>query len=73
MARISYLGKISVQNMFKCHMCSKPGRDRYKAVPSIPNLVDWKEIIICKNCSKREVGSKNKEEWNKIHDMGRDV
>ena len=54
-------------------MCSKPGRDRYQAVPSVSNLVDWKEIIICKNCAKREVGSKNKEEWTRIHDMGRNV
>ena len=54
-------------------MCSKPGRDRYQAVPSIPALADWKEMIICKNCAKREVGSKNKTEWNRIHDMGRDV
>ena len=65
--RIKYLGKVSVNNMFKCQTCTTMGRDRYSAIPQLPNLVDWNELIICKKCAKREVGSSNKKEWEKIH------
>ena len=65
--RIKYLGKASINNMFKCQMCTIRGRDRYSAVPQLPSLVDWNELIICKKCAKREVGSRNKKEWERIH------
>ena len=66
---ISYLGK----DGFLCEMCSQIGKDRYVATPDIPSLVEWKSINLCKKCAKREVGSKNKKRWDKIHDVGTDV
>ena len=66
---VKYLGK----EAFSCDMCSQIGREKYKAVPTIPSLVNWKEMSICKKCARREVGSKNKKGWDKVHDVGRNV
>jgi len=49
-------------------MCGQMSKEQYIAKPSIPSLVDWSEMAICKNCARREVGSKNKKEWNRIHE-----
>jgi ribosome-binding protein aMBF1 (putative translation factor) len=66
---ISYLGK----SFFSCQMCGERGREQYKAVPTIPALVEWKEMLVCKKCARREVGSRNKKGWDRLHDVGRNV
>ena len=66
--RIKYLGKVSVNNIFNCQMCEQISKEQYVAKPNIPSLVDWSEMTICKNCARREIGSKNKKEWNRIHE-----
>tara|TARA_Y100000310_G_scaffold330845_1_gene403235 strand:- start:527 stop:739 length:213 start_codon:yes stop_codon:yes gene_type:complete len=65
--RIKYLGKASVEDIFNCQMCGQISKEEYVARPSIPGLVNWSEMAVCKNCARREVGSKNKKEWNRIH------
>ena len=65
--RIKYLGKTSVEDIFNCQMCGQISKEEYVAKPSIPSLVDWSKLDVCKSCARREVGSKNKKEWSKIH------
>ena len=66
--RIKYLGRVNVDGMFNCKTCGQMSKEEYIATPSIPSLVDWSEIKVCKSCARREVGSKNKKEWSKIHE-----
>ena len=66
--RINYSGKLSINNMFKCEMCSSTDRDKYIATPEMPKLVHWYEMEICKKCARREIGSKNNKEWERIHE-----
>ena len=66
--RIKYLGKTGVGDIFNCQTCGQISKEQYVAKPSIPSLVDWSEMALCKNCARREVGSKNKKEWNRIHE-----
>ena len=66
--RIKYLGKVSVDDIFNCQICGQISKEAYTAKPSIPSLVNWSEISACKNCARREVGSKNKKEWSRIHE-----
>ena len=65
--RIKYLGKVSVNDIFNCQICRQIGKEKYIATPDMPKLVDWKELIVCKKCARREVGSKNKAKWEKLH------
>ena len=65
---IEYMGKLNVNDIFKCQMCGHKGRDKYIATPDIPALVDWKELFLCKKCAKRETGGKNNKKWNKLHE-----
>ena len=67
--RVSYLGK----NVFKCQMCGSYGKEQYTAKPHLPKLVDWDTLLLCKKCARREHGSKNIKEWNRLHDLGRNV
>ena len=60
---ISYIGK----RYFKCQICTKMAKEEYLATPSLSQLVDWKELKVCEKCAKREVGSRNKKQWEKIH------
>ena len=66
--RIKYLGKVGVKDIFNCQICGQTSKEEYIAKPSISGLVDWNEMAICKNCARREIGSKNKKEWSKIHE-----
>ena len=66
--QIKYSGKTGVNDIFKCQMCGGLSKDKYVATPSIPDLVDWKELKICKKCARREVGGKNGKLWNRIHE-----
>ena len=65
--RIKYLGKTSVEDIFNCQMCGQISKEEYVAKPSIASLVDWSEMSLCSKCARREVGSKNKKEWNRVH------
>ena len=65
---IKYLGKAGVNNIFNCQICGQISKEEYIAKPSIPSLVDWSELAVCKNCARREVGSKNKKKWSRIHE-----
>ena len=66
--RIKYLGKVSVNDVFSCQTCGQMSKEKYVATPSISSLVDWSEIKVCKNCARREVGSKNKKGWDNIYE-----
>ena len=66
--KISYLGKVNVNDIFGCQMCGHKGRDKYLATPESITLVDWREMHVCKKCAKREVGRRNAKKWNKIHE-----
>lgn len=48
-------------------MCNAFTKEKYLAVPHLPNLVDWYEMILCKKCARREVGSKRKKKWEALH------
>ena len=61
---ISYIGT----GYEKCDMCHSQTKEKYLALPHLPSLVDWSEMIICKKCARREVGSKNKKKWDTLHD-----
>ena len=72
---IKYSGKVGVNDIFKCQICGELGKDKYIATPSIPALVDWKKLTICKRCARREIGGKNKKGWDRVHERangGRD-
>ena len=49
-------------------MCHNPIKDKYLALPHLPKLVDWSEMILCKKCARRESGTKNKKKWDKLHE-----
>ena len=66
---VKYLGK----KVFKCGTCSEVAKEHYKAVPTIPALVEWKELAICRKCARRELGSKNKKGWDRLHDVATNV
>ena len=66
--RIKYLGKVSVNDIFKCQMCDHKGRERYVAEPEAVTLVDWDKLFLCKKCARREAGSRNAKKWNQIHE-----
>ena len=66
--KISYLGKVSVNDIFGCQMCGHKGREKYLATPEAVTLVDWREMHVCKKCAKREVGGRNAKKWNKLHE-----
>ena len=57
---VSYIGK----GLEICDMCKANTNQRYLAVPHLPDLVDWAELIICKKCAKRESGKKK---WKVIN------
>ena len=55
-----YIGRMKKFEYFECQRCSKNSTEKFKAVPTIPSLVDWKELYICKPCATKEAGTKNK-------------
>ena len=69
MDNLRYKGPVRM-GQFKCTFCAKMSRQEYLRRPNraIAHLMDdnrW--ISICKNCAKKEVGSKNKKGWEKLH------
>jgi|TARA_R100001530_G_scaffold101662_1_gene70706 deoxycytidylate deaminase len=72
MKHIIYEGKAKVSEIFPCQMCGKMSKFKYLKYihPAIQYLFKAEEKIplkICKICAKREVGSKNKKRWEKLH------
>ena len=72
MKHISYEGKVKVAEIFSCQMCGKISKFKYLKYihPAIQHLFKEEEKLplkICKICAKREIGSKNKRGWKKIH------
>lgn len=71
MRYIEYLGAVGI-NLFRCKMCDKLSKFKYLKFPhpAIINIMpeESKEgIVICRKCAKRELGSKNKIGWEKLH------
>tara|TARA_Y100000310_G_scaffold70470_1_gene66134 strand:+ start:363 stop:578 length:216 start_codon:yes stop_codon:yes gene_type:complete len=66
--RIKYSGKVNVKDIFNCQTCGQLSKEKYLAEPSISSLVDWSEMSLCPKCARREVGSKNKKGWDRIHE-----
>ena len=69
MDNLRYKGPVGM-DQFKCTFCSKMSKQEYLRRPNgaIAHLMDdnrW--VSICKNCAKKEVGSKNKKGWEKLH------
>ena len=60
---ISYIGK----GQDKCDMCSVTTNEKYLAQPHLPDLANWSEMILCKKCARREIGTKAKKKWEKMH------
>ena len=58
---ISYIGKGDE----RCDMCNTLTKQKYLAIPHLPALVDWSELVICKKCAKREAGKKKWKVLNK--------
>ena len=72
MRHIEYLGAVGI-NLFRCNMCSKLYKFKYLKFPH-PAIIDimpgeqQKGIEICRKCAKRELGSKNKIKWERLHE-----
>tara|TARA_Y100000310_G_C20509786_1_gene728233 strand:+ start:72 stop:308 length:237 start_codon:yes stop_codon:yes gene_type:complete len=70
---IVYEGPVKVSEFFPCQMCGKTSKFKYLKYihPAIQHLYKGEEKIplsICKQCAKREIGSKNKKGWNQLHE-----
>jgi len=63
---IKYIGKCKVEEIFSCELCSQISKVKFEATPSLPALVDWEKLDVCKKCAQRELGSKKK---NKLKAM----
>jgi hypothetical protein len=66
---LKYEGTFKMQP-FNCTTCGQRSTQKYllKPHPAVAKLLetrDWREI--CKKCAKREVGSKNKKGWERLH------
>ena len=69
---IAYEGKVTVDKMFPCEVCDKISKFKYLQYrhPAIQHLFTEEEKIpmkICRACAKREIGSKNKKGWERLH------
>ena len=69
---IIYKGALKVHEYFSCEMCGKTSKFEYLKYPhpAIQHLFKEEEktpMKICKACAKREIGSKNKKGWEKLH------
>ena len=72
MIHVSYEGKAKVDEFFPCQMCGKISKFKYLKYihPAIRHLFLGEEkppLKICRKCAKREIGSKNKKGWEKLH------
>ncbi len=63
---IEYIPKNNARS--RCQVCTTLGLNNYIARPSVKGLVDWKQLVLCKNCARKEYGSKNKIKWEKMHE-----
>jgi|TARA_Y100000310_G_C20525870_1_gene736002 hypothetical protein len=70
MRHIKFIGAVGV-NIFPCKMCGKNAKFKYMKYPHpavAELLTDREPLEICRKCAKREIGSKNKKAWDKIHE-----
>lgn len=70
MRHINFVGAVGV-NIFPCEMCGTMAKFKYMKYPhpAVVNfLIDKEPMEICRKCAKRELGSKNKKEWDAIHE-----
>jgi len=53
----------------KCEMCHEGimYKESFRYVPLLKKLVNYDELWICKDCAKREHGSKNKYKWKDLY------
>ena len=72
MRYIEYIGAVGI-NLFRCAMCDKLSKFKYLKFPH-PAIIKimpkdrQNGIEICRKCAKRELGSKNKLKWDKLHE-----
>ena len=72
MRYIEYIGAVGI-NLFRCNMCNKLSKFKYLRFPH-PAIIkimpeeNQGSIEICRKCAKRELGSKNKIKWEKLHE-----
>tara|TARA_R110000824_G_scaffold362668_1_gene550634 strand:+ start:238 stop:459 length:222 start_codon:yes stop_codon:yes gene_type:complete len=69
MDNLKYEGPV-LMNPFKCTFCDKVSKHKYLRRPNraVAHLLDdnrW--VSICKNCARKEIGSKNIKGWRKLH------
>tara|TARA_R100001594_G_scaffold139431_1_gene183818 strand:- start:681 stop:899 length:219 start_codon:yes stop_codon:yes gene_type:complete len=69
MDNIKYEGHLKM-HPFKCSTCGQSSTHKYlrrphQAVRKLLEDTSWKEI--CRKCAKKEVGTKNKRGWDKLH------
>ena len=69
MDNLKYKGPVRM-GQFKCTFCSTMSRQEYLRRPNgaIAHLMDdnrW--VLICKNCARKEIGSKNTKGWKVLH------
>ena len=72
MRYIEYIGAVGI-NLFRCKMCSKLSKFKYLKFPhpAVVNIMpeeQQKGLEICRKCAKRELGSKRKDKWEKLHE-----
>jgi len=69
MDNLKYEGLVPM-DPFKCTFCGKLSKHKYlrrpnRAIAHLMNDNRW--VSICKNCARKEVGSKNIKGWRKLH------
>ena len=72
MRYLEFIGAVGI-NLFRCKMCDKMSKFKYLKFPhpSIIKLIpeeDQKGMEICRKCARREIGSKRKNKWDKLHE-----
>jgi hypothetical protein len=72
MRYIEYIGAVGI-NLFRCFICDKLSKFKYLKFPhpAIIKLMPEDRQVgmeICRKCAKREIGSKSKYKWDKLHE-----
>jgi len=74
MQHVTFEGSVKVNEYFPCQMCGETSKFKYLKYPhpSVQHLYNGEDKLplnICKKCAKREIGSKNKKGWDKLHEQ----
>ena len=72
MRHLEFIGAVGI-NLFRCNMCDKLSKFKYvkHPHPAIINLISEDQqggMEICRKCARREIGSKRKDKWDKLHE-----